>query len=232
MQPAITALTATFSTVSSQNSRKAVGRMPADHLVRRMAGALEHRGDALFRRQDDREVVGPVVLEEQLLEIVFGVGRDQARRRALEGQTLQVFLIERLGQPLDHFLHEALLGDRVDALDIAAQLVRRFVDDGLRHIDLPRARHAGGARGRGGEPRKDMGMDGDRRNASLLQGHRQPHDRGATGASKSDTQDGRVGIRLYFRAHVRVVDPAFARLDHAACRRRADARRTSAASDP
>ena len=53
---------------------------PSDHLVRRMARALEHLRDALFGRQDDRQAVGPVILDEQALEIVLGIGLEQPRR--------------------------------------------------------------------------------------------------------------------------------------------------------
>jgi hypothetical protein len=49
-----------------------------------MARALEHGGDPFLGRQNDRQEVGPVVLDEQLLEIVFGIGREQSRGRALE----------------------------------------------------------------------------------------------------------------------------------------------------
>ncbi len=38
--------------------------------------AREHFRDALFRRQDDGQFVGPVVVEKELLEIVLAVGID------------------------------------------------------------------------------------------------------------------------------------------------------------
>ena len=56
----------------------------ADDLVRLAAGARQHLGDALLGRQHDRQLVGPVVVEELALQIVFGVGLDQPRRGALE----------------------------------------------------------------------------------------------------------------------------------------------------
>ena len=63
----------------------------ADDLVRLAAGLRQHRGDALLGRQDDRQPVGPVVLEKLLLQVVFGVGLDQPRRRALECAHAQPF---------------------------------------------------------------------------------------------------------------------------------------------
>ena len=147
LAPAITALTATFSTVSSQYSRKAGRPQLADHLVGRMAGALEHRRNPLLGRQDDGEEVGPVVVDEQLLQVVFGIGCEQPWRRPLEGEALQVFVIKRPRQPLDDLLHERPLGNRIDAFDIAAQLLGREIDHRLRNVGLPRARHAGGTRG-------------------------------------------------------------------------------------
>ncbi len=75
LAPAITAFTATFSTVYSQAARNwrsaACGRpsRPGLRLVVR-----QHRGDALLGRQHDRQLVGPVVLEELALQIVLGIG--------------------------------------------------------------------------------------------------------------------------------------------------------------
>ncbi len=56
----------------------------ADDLVGFAAGMRQHGRDALLRRQDDGKPVGPVVLEELALQIVFGIRLDQARRGALE----------------------------------------------------------------------------------------------------------------------------------------------------
>jgi hypothetical protein len=89
LAPAITALTATFSTVSSQNSRNGSGA--ADTTLSGGWLVLEHGGDPFLGRQNDRQEVGPV-LDEQLLEIVFGIGREQSRGRALEDGP-QVFLV-------------------------------------------------------------------------------------------------------------------------------------------
>ena len=47
-----------------------------------------------------------MVLLEQPLQVVFGVGLEQPRRRALERQTLQVRFVERDRQAFDHLLHE------------------------------------------------------------------------------------------------------------------------------
>ena len=84
LAPAITAFTATFSTVYSQATRNSVARHVADDLVRLAAGVGQHLLHALLGRQHDREIVGPAVLVELALEVFFGVGLDQARRGTLE----------------------------------------------------------------------------------------------------------------------------------------------------
>ena len=85
---------------------------PSDDLVRRMARALEHRLDARLRRQHDRKHVRPVVLLEQPLEVVFGIGLHQPRRRSLERQALEIRILERRRQAVEHLLHEGASRDR------------------------------------------------------------------------------------------------------------------------
>ena len=63
--PAITALTATFSTVNSQCCAKLVRAHVPDDFVRLAARVRQHFRHALFGRQDDRQLVGPIVLQEQ-----------------------------------------------------------------------------------------------------------------------------------------------------------------------
>ena len=86
---------------------------PSDDLVRRMARPLEHRLDARLRRQHDRQHVRPVVLFEQPLEVVFGIGLHQPRCRPLERQALEIRILERDGQAVEHLLHEGAARDRV-----------------------------------------------------------------------------------------------------------------------
>ena len=76
--PAITALTATFSTVNSQNSRKRVGRIRPTTLSGGRLVPLQHPRDAFLGRQCDRQEIRPAILDEQRLEIVLGVGRTAA----------------------------------------------------------------------------------------------------------------------------------------------------------
>ena len=94
-QPAMTALTATFSTVYSQASRKCVGRMwPTTSSGLWLVAASIVR-DALFGRQHDGQHVGPVVVEEQLVQIGLGLRLDQPRRGPLEDDLLQLVGVRR-----------------------------------------------------------------------------------------------------------------------------------------
>ena len=69
-----------------------LGRLhAADDLVRLAASVREHRAHALLRRRDDRQPVGPVVVEKELLQALFGVRLDEPRRRALECGHAQPF---------------------------------------------------------------------------------------------------------------------------------------------
>ena len=55
------------------------GRAHAPHdLVARAARAGQHRLDALLGREDDRQEVGPALLDEQALEALLGIGRPAA----------------------------------------------------------------------------------------------------------------------------------------------------------
>ena len=80
LAPAITAFTATFSTVYSQATRNSVaGMWPTTSSGLRLVCA-SISGDALLGRQHDRQLVGPAVVEELALEVFFGVGLDETRR--------------------------------------------------------------------------------------------------------------------------------------------------------
>jgi hypothetical protein len=58
----------------------------ANHPVARDLGALEHRLDAFFGRQHDRQEIRPAITQEHLLEVFFGVGLQQPRRGADQGR--------------------------------------------------------------------------------------------------------------------------------------------------
>ena len=75
LQPAITALIATFSTVQGDE----VGRDQADDLVGLALGAAQHAQDALVGRRHDRQPVAPAALEAGLDRIVPFADRDRAR---------------------------------------------------------------------------------------------------------------------------------------------------------
>ena len=146
LAPAITALTATFSTVSSQNSRNAVGRSRPTTLS---GGWLVPLSIAATRssvgRMTGRKSVQLFSRNSRWrLSSVSGAssrGVERSNDRPLRSSSSS-----GLRQPLDHLLHERPARDRIAALDVAAQLLGRVVDDRLRHVDLARARHAVGTR--------------------------------------------------------------------------------------
>ena len=140
----------------------------ADDFLGRLRRALQHCVDALLGRQDDRQEIGPTVLLEQPPQVVLGIGRQQSRRRALERRALQILVIERAREALDHALHERPLRDRIDAVDVGAKLCGRAADDGLRHEHVAHGRHAGGECRGFGQARENMRADWDRRYALLL----------------------------------------------------------------
>ena len=84
LAPAITALTATFSTVYSQASRGGRWAHPANHGVRAAAGAFQHAGDPLLGGQDDGQHVGPEVFDKDLVQVFFSARLYKARRGAVK----------------------------------------------------------------------------------------------------------------------------------------------------
>ena len=188
---------------------------PSDDLVRRMARPLEHRLDARLRRQHDRQHVGPVVLFEQPLEVVLGIGLHQPRCRPLERQALEIRILERGREAVEHLLHEGAPGDRVAAVDVRTQMRGRLIDDRMRRVRLTQARHPHGERGRLAEPRESLRMYGDRGHAVLFQRRGEPDDRRATGASKTDAENRGVAVSGDGRAHLRIVCPGLLRSDDA-----------------
>ncbi len=142
---------------------------PADDLLGGVAGAFQHAFHPLFGGQDDRQVVGPAVLDEQLAQVVLGVGLQEARRRALEGRALEVLLGERLGQAIDDALHEGALQDRIRSLDVAAQLRDGGANDRLWNVAVADRGPAAGEGCRLGQPREHVGVDRDGRNTLFLE---------------------------------------------------------------
>ena len=168
----------------------------ADHLVRRVAGAGEHLGDALFRRQHDRQRVGPVIFQKQPVQILFGVGREQARGVERSAGAV-VSARDAARQPLDHFLHHRLAGDRILALDIGPQFVGRFAHHRLRHERARRIRQPLHPRGRRHHAVEDVGMQRDGGNAVLrIDRDRMGRNRRRAGAAMADAEDGAVAIVL------------------------------------
>jgi hypothetical protein len=150
-----------------------------------MTRPLEHRLDARLGRQHDRQHVGPAVRFEQPLEVVFGIGLDQPRRRPLERQPLKIASSSGDSRPSST---SCMNGRARSDPDPRCRREGRAetIDDRLRHVRLTEARHAHGERGCVAEPFEDVRVNGDGRNAVLLQCRGEPDDRRATGASKTD----------------------------------------------
>ena len=79
-QPAITAFTATFSTVHSTRS----GGIDRDDVVGRARRAVEHAQHPLDGRRHDGQPVGPAALEHRLL-LVLGVAELEPRATGCSG---------------------------------------------------------------------------------------------------------------------------------------------------
>src|SRR5205085_10662640 len=112
-----------------------------DDLVGLAPRAAEHRAHTFFRRQHDRQRVRPVPLEEEAMQVLLGVGLDEARRRtiALAGPTPAV---TRTRETVDHLLHDVAAADRIGAIDVRAQLRRRLANDRLWYEHLREIGHA------------------------------------------------------------------------------------------
>ena len=82
--PAITAFTATFSTVYSQYSRKWVDRMrpTTSSGVRRVAASIAATRSSVGSTIGSMSV--QLLLEEEAVEVLLRVGLDEPRRRAVE----------------------------------------------------------------------------------------------------------------------------------------------------
>ena len=63
-----------------------------------------------------------MILFEQSLEVVFGIGLHEPRCRPLERQAVEIRILERDGQAVEHFLHEGAARDRVSAVDVRTQM--------------------------------------------------------------------------------------------------------------
>ena len=90
-----------------------------------------------------------------------------------------------------------------------------MINDRVRRVRLTQARHALSQRSRVAEPRESLRMDGDRWDAVLFERRREPDDRRAAGASKTDAENRGVAAGADRCAHLRIVGPRFLRPDDA-----------------
>jgi outer membrane receptor protein involved in Fe transport len=156
-----------------------LGLNHAQHLVRVAVGETQEGLDALDRRRDDRQPVGPLLLEEVLVDLV---------QRALEHDGA------RLG--LDHFLRNGYrprqLGDDIGDQDFGGITAQFFV--ALRHDHTGEFRdakvgHALPPRVRSGLLEERRGDDRRTRYAGALSDHAGAHDSRRAGTTAADPRD-------------------------------------------
>ena len=196
LAPAITALTATFSTVYSQAS---CGPHLSDNLIGILARAPQHCLDPRLGGQDDGQLVRPVLVEEALVEIVFGVRLAQKAGGSIECDDLGLVGIQRAREGLEHFRHERTAGDGIVAVDVGPQLRGCLAHHGLRDDDESLLRHAPCQCLRPGERLEDVSLDGGCRhsvfgfNSDALVG-----DRRCARTSVANADDSGVSLLLDF----------------------------------
>ena len=156
--PAMTALTATFSTVNSQNSRNAVGR---SRPTTSSGGWLVPLSIASTRAS-----VGRTIGRKS---VQWFSSNSRCRLSSVSGSSSRGVVRSNdspcrsasssgARQPLDHLLHERPAVNGIVALDVGAQLGRRAADHRLRHERLPRCVGMPfDVRDRPREPREDVG---------------------------------------------------------------------------
>ncbi len=113
------------------------GTHAPDDLVRLAARRREHRRDPFFRGKHDRQIVRPPVLHEQVVQVLLGVGLDEARRGSVVLDRPDALAVERCREPLDDLLHDRPPGERVSTVDVGAELGRRLAHHRLRDEHLP-----------------------------------------------------------------------------------------------
>ena len=111
-----------------------------DNFVGLVGRVGQHFCHPLLGRQNDRQIIGPVIILEYLVQLVLAGRVHKARRGAREGAVGIGGLV--LGQALDHLLHERTPGDRIVAIHIGAQLGGTFAHHRLRHKRMRRFRQA------------------------------------------------------------------------------------------
>ena len=90
-----------------------------------------------------------------------------------------------------------------------------MIDDWVRRIRLTQPWHSHRECGRVTEPRESLRVHGNRGHTSLFERGREPDDRRAAGASKTDAEDRGVAVGDDGRAHVGIVGPGLLRFDDA-----------------
>ena len=91
----------------------------------------------------------------------------------------------------------------------------RLIDNRVWRVRLTQTWHSHRQRRRVAEPRESLRVYGDRRNAAFFERRREPDDRRAAGASKTDAENRGIAVGGDGRAHVRVVRPGLLRSDDA-----------------
>src|ERR1700722_4515919 len=201
--PAITAFTATCSTVYSQAARNSTGCRwptisPGGWLVAlsmastrsRVGSTIGSLSVQLFSRNCCCRLssvsgpIGPVI------------GTSMAGMNA----------VQRRGQRLDHLLHHRPAGDRVVAVDVSGEFGRRLAHHRLRHERPRRLRQSGHPGDRRHHLVEFVGMQGDGRHAVFgLERNGMGGDGGRAIAAMADADDGGIAVRLDLVPGFRIV---------------------------
>src|SRR5580704_5280390 len=201
--PAITAFTATCSTVNSQAARNSTGcRWPTissgGWLVAlsmastrsRVGSTIGNLSVQLFSRNSccrASSVSGPI---------------SPATGTSMAGMNA----VQRRGQRLDHLLHHRPAGDRVVAVDVSGELGRGLAHDRLRHERARRLGQPGHPGNRRYHLVELVGMQGDGWHAVFgLERDRMRGDGGCAIAAMADADDGGVAVRLDLVPGFRIV---------------------------
>ena len=131
--PAMTAITAAFSTVSL------TGAKFAHHLIRLVAGSFEHCRHSLLGRKYDRIKVGPLLIFEQALQVGLGIRLQQSRLRdRTRRDSAFLFVVgKRFCERINDRLHHRLAAQEIFPLDIALVNGFRLARDREGERDIP-----------------------------------------------------------------------------------------------
>ena len=195
LAPAMTAFTATFSTSNSHASRNAVGRIwptifsAACFVPFSISSTRSSVGRMIGRKSVQRFSMNSC----RRLSSVSG-GKSRGVERSNVAPLRSSSSSGRVRPSITPCMNGRFEIGSVPSMYARSSAAERPTT-GCGTNTLRTRRHAGRERRGLREAREHVGADRNGRHALLLQGQRQPHDRGATGASESDADDRGVAVR-------------------------------------